>query len=408
MPSFSLVLRSLRHRDYRVYFFGQLVSLHGTWMQNVAQAWLVYRLTQSSFMLGLVSFAALLPVLLLGLFGGVVADRLPRRTLFVVMQLLAMMQALVLGVLTLGGWIRVWEIIVLAFLLGTVTAFEMPARHSMIAGLVPRADLANAIALNSSLFNVARFMGPALAGWLVAVIGEGALFLLNAASFLAVVVAISRIHVSPSAIAVRRASAGADLLEGLGFAWGHRPIRTGLLLVGLISLAGVPYMVLMPVFAQEIFAGGPRTLGLLMGAAGGGALVGALRLAQRASPQGLERLIGGAGVVGGIALAVFSRVGILGWALVVLSVVGYCLTTLVASTNAFIQTQVPDQLRGRVMSLFSVTFIGMAPIGNLIAGSLAHGIGASATVGGLGLICASGSLLFLRFAPRAAVAELPR
>ncbi len=394
--SLPVLLRSLRHREFRYYFLGQLVSLHGTWMQNVAQAWLVYRLTQSSLMLGLVSFCALIPVLLFGLFGGVLADRWPRGKLFFAAQTIAMFQALLLAALTLAGHIQVWQIMALAFFLGVVHAFEMPARHVLIAQLVPHNDLGNAIALNSGMFNMARFIGPALAGVLVGWLGEGWVFFLNGASFIGVLGALHAAGIMGLGAPRREGSAREHLLEGLRFAWRDRPIRVALLMLAAVSLAGVPYMVLMPVFAAEIFHGGAGTLGLLLGAAGAGALLGALRLAQRAGLSGLDRVIGSAALGGGVSLLLFALTPALALALPLLMLIGLSLTSLVASINTFIQSQVPDRLRGRVMALFSVTFIGLAPLGNLFAGALAHWIGVQITVACCGVVCATCGLVYWR------------
>ncbi|MGA7799420.1 MAG: MFS transporter, partial [Gammaproteobacteria bacterium] len=371
--------RSLRHRDYRLYFIGQLISLHGTWMQNVAQAWLVYRLTGSSLMLGVVSFANLAPVLLLGLVGGAAADRFPPRRLFLATQVVSMVQALTLAGLTLSGRVQVEQVIGLAVVLGVAQAFEIPARHTMIAGLVPREDLHNAIALNSSMFNLARFVGPAVAGWLVASIGEGGVFLINGLSFLAVLGVLLAMGTSTLESAGSGQSGGA-LWAGLRYARSQPPVRRALAMLAVVSLTGIPYMVLMPVFAAAVFHGGPQTLGLLVGAAGGGALVGALFLAQRHRTGGLQGIIAVAGMLAGAGLVLFSRTTHLGTALAALPLVGFALTTLVASTNTFLQLSAPETLRGRVMSLFSVLFIGLAPLGNLMAGALAHGVGAPTTV----------------------------
>jgi MFS family permease len=389
------ILRSLRHSSYRLYFIGQLVSMNGTWMQNVAQAWLVYRLTQSSFMLGLVAFFGTLPMLLFGLLGGVVADRLSRRKLLMGAQVLAMSQAATLGVLTLTGLVQVWHILVLAATLGLVHAFETPARHSFVAELVPREDLSNAIALNAGLFNLARFLGPAIAGLLVALLGEGPVFLVNAGTFLVLLMMLLAIRL-PGAL--ERPAAGSTLThlgEGLRFAWGHAPIRAGLMVVALVGLVGAPHVVLMPVFAQEVFGGGPKTLGMLLGAVGAGALAGALRLAQRVGTTGLERVIGSAGVLAGLMLLALSAVPALWLALPVLAALGFALTTVFSTSNAFIQLAVPDRLRGRIMALFSVIFLGLMPIGSLASGSLAHLIGAPATVGVFGVLCLVGAAVFL-------------
>jgi MFS family permease len=365
-------------------------------MQNVAQAWLVYSLTNSSFMLGLVSFFNLLPVSLLGLLGGVTADRFSRRRLMITAQAAAMLQALALGVLTLGGWIRPWHILVLATLLGVVQAFEMPARHSLINGLVPREDLANAIALNSGAFNVARFLGPAIAGWLVLWYGEGTVFLINAGSFLAVLASLLLIRETVAPRLQSDSSVMQHLREGLQFAW-HRPqLRAALLMAGVMSLLASCVLVLMPVFAKEVFASGPRVLGLLFGATGVGALAGALRLAHRRSYAGLDVTIGIAALIASVAASLFAQIDILWLALLILVLAGAGQVSAVASTNTLIQLTAEDEVRGRVMSLFAIIFIGFMPFGSLLAGTLAHALGAPATVTLFALFCAMAALVYLR------------
>ncbi|WP_297528077.1 MFS transporter [Thiohalobacter sp.] len=392
MPGLRL-FRSLRHRNYRLYFLGQLVSLHGTWMQNLAQAWLVYRLTESSFMLGLVGFLSLAPVLLFGLLGGAVADHLPRRRLFVWAQALAALQALALGMLTLAGTIEVGHILLLATLLGLVHAIEIPARHALVAELVPRQDLPNAVALNSATFNLARSLGPVTAGWLVGLVGEGWVFVINAASFLFVIAALLRTDLADDRPAGLRRG---GVLDGLRLAWRTDALRRPLLLVGAVALFANPYLVLMPVFAREVFGGAAEQLGLLVGAAGLGALLGALRLARREGTDGLEGMIGLAGLSLGAALLLFSRTPVLVLALPVLALVGFSLTSLVAATNTFLQLHAPDALRGRVMSLFSVIFIGLSPLGNLLAGSIAEGLGVRLTAAVLGLVVLAAAIGFRR------------
>ena len=377
--------RSLRRSNYRLYFFGQLVSLNGTWMQNLAQAWLVYRLTESSFMLGLVSFLSLAPVLVFGLFGGVIADRLPRFRLFLGAQMLACVQALTLGLLTVTGTVTVEWIMVLALLLGLVHAVEIPARHTLVALLVPREELHNAVALNSSTFNFARFLGPMLAGWLIALWGEGPVILLNSLSFLAVILAILRIRVPVTPDRLEHSQQG--VWEGLKFAWQRPELRYALMIVGAVSLFANPYLVLMPVFAREVHGGGSDLLGLLVGVAGAGALVGALRLAQREKGEGLERIIANAALLLAVALMLFAYMPRVDGAMVLAMLTGYAITTLVAATNTFLQLSAPDHLRGRVMSLFSVVFIGLSPVGNLLAGALAEVLGVQFTVLALGAVC---------------------
>lgn len=380
---------SLRHRNFRLFYFGQLISITGTWMQHVAQAWLVYRMTQSSFMLGLVSATALVPILLFGLYSGVLADRLSRYRLFIVTQLLAMIQAFTLCVLTLAGWVQLWHVLVLAFLLGMVQALEMPARHSFVAQLVPREDLQNAIALNSSQIHLARFIGPAIAGWLVAWVGEGLVFLINGMTFFAVIIALLALRLPSRAQAARREQRARGVGEGLRFAWRHLDIRGVLSMVGMVSLVGTSAAVLMPVFVAQVFHSGAQSLGLLLGMMGGGSLVGALMLARRKQTSGLERIVAAGGIVAGATLILFALTHTLWLALLILPVVGFSLTMVIASSIAFLQLTTPDPLRGRVMALFTVTFHGLMPLGVLIVGALAEYIGAPFTV----MVC--GAFLFL-------------
>ena len=399
-PFSQRLLRSLHHREFRLYFIAQSVSVIGTWMQNVAQAWLVYRLTGSSLMLGLVSFLSLIPILLGGLFGGVLADRVSRYSIAVGTHRLAMVQAFILGGLALTGWIQVWHIMVLALVLGTTHALGMPARHAFVAEIVPREDLPNAIALHSTAFNAARFLGPALAGWIVLVSSEGLVFILNGISYLIFLLIMRRITPQQSTANTTSLSLHDWMQQGLRYAWNTVNIRAALVMVGLVGLVGTPHAVLMPVIADQVFQGGPGTLGLLLGAAGAGSLVGALALAYRANANGLDRVIGVAGIAAGIALAGFSASHILWLSMATLMLVGFCLTTLVASSNMLIQLLVPDELRGRVISLFSVTFLGASPIGNLIAGALTESIAVTSTVLGYSIICATASLLYLYLTPR--------
>lgn len=388
------LFRSLRHRNFRLYYLGQLVSLNGTWMQHLAQAWLMYRLTESSFMLGLAGAAALLPNLLFGLWGGVIADRASRRTLLIAAQALAMGQALTLGVLTLGGWVTPAHILVLAFLLGLVQAFEMPARHSFVAQLVPREDLPNAIALNSSLFHLARFVGPAVAGVLVAWMGEGWVFLVNGLTFIGVLFALHAVRLPSPPAEERAAAGGRRLVEGLRFAWGHSTVRAALLMVATASLFGSSSAVLMPVFAAEVFGSGAKSLGWLLGALGAGSLAGALMLAHRGTVGGLERLIAAMGVTAGIAYLVFAHTHSLVGALLVLPFSSYALTTLIASSNAYIQLNVPDRLRGRVMALFTLALHGMMPLGQALQGAAAELLGAPYTVAIAGTLLALAAAAF--------------
>lgn len=385
----TYTFRSLRHRNFRLFYFGQLISLTGTWMQHVAQAWLVYRMTESSFMLGLVSATALVPILLFGLHGGVLADRLPRYHLFVVTQLLAMLQAFTLCGLTLAGLVQPWHVLVLAFLLGMVHALEMPARHSFVAELVPREDLPNAIALNSSQIHLARFIGPAIAGWLVAWIGEGLVFLINGMTFIAVIVALLAMRLPGQVWVAERQQRFRGIFAGVHFAWRHLDIRGVLAMVGMVSLVGTSAAVLMPVFVAQVFQSGVHSLGLLLGMMGGGSLVGALMLARRKQTSGLERIVAAGGILAGVTLILFALTQVLWLTLVILPAVGFSLTMVIASSIAFLQLTVPDPLRGRVMSLFTMTFHGLMSLGALMVGALAEYVGAPLTV------AACGAFLFL-------------
>lgn len=369
-------------------------------MQNVAQAWLVYRLTHSSMMLGVVAFCNLAPVLFFSLVAGVLADRMSRWKLLVLANTLAALQALTLGVLTLGGWVRPWHIIGLALLIGVIHALEMPARHSFVPEMVPREDLSNAIALNSSAFNVARFLGPSVAGLLVALWGEGWVFMINSLSFGAILLALLRMRLTPRVRQMAHGSMRKQLGEGIRYAWEQRHVRAGLLLIAIISLVAASTTVLMPVFAKQIFSGGSEIMGAMLGAMGIGSLLGALTLARRRRSDRQNRLIGLAGIVAGLALLAFSLSHTLLFALPILAVVGYCQTTLVASTNTLIQLLVPDILRGRVMSLFSMIFIGLMPIGSLTAGIIAQYWGATWSVRLFAALCVLGAAVFLLRAGR--------
>ncbi len=390
------LFRSLRHRNYRLYYFGQLVSLTGTWMQHLAQAWLMYRLSGSSAMLGLLGAAALLPNLFFSLWGGLLADRLPRRALLMAAQSLALLQALALGVLTLGGWITPAHLVALAFLLGVVQAFEMPARQSFVSQLVPREDLPNAVALNSSLLHLARFIGPAIAGPLVAALGEGPVFLINGATFVAVLVALAAMRL-PARSAEGHGENGArdgGLAAGLRYAHEHPAIRAALGMVAVTSLFGSSTVVLMPVFAAEVFGSGAKSLGGLLGALGVGSLVGALALAHRGTVSGLERWMAAMAGLAGLALLLFANMTGIAGALLVLPWASFAMTTLIASSNAYLQLNVPERLRGRTMALFTIALHGTMPLGQLVLGTVAEFAGAAFTVGTSGLLLIASGALF--------------
>jgi len=397
-PRWATTLRALRHRNFQLFFSGQLISLVGTWMQNVAQAWLVYRLTGSALLLGAVGFSSQIPVLLIAPIGGTTVDRVNRQRLVIATQTASMILAAVLAWLTLSGRVQVWHIFVLASLLGVVNAFDIPGRQSFLIDMVGRDDLMNAIALNSSMFNGARVVGPAVAGILIAKIGEGWCFAINAISYIAVIIGLLLMNVH-CPLRSNSNSHLADIVEGFRWANSVKVIRALLLLIGLVSLVGMPYTILMPVFADKILHGGARGLGILMGATGVGALLGALTLASRQGVRGLGRLVAWSCGGFGVGLILFSLSRWFWLSATLLLPVGYSVMLQMASTNTLIQTMVPDQLRGRVMALYSMMFMGMAPFGALSGGALAHRIGAPAAVAVGGAACVLGAIWFGRELP---------
>jgi MFS family permease len=388
------VLRALSHRNFQLFFGGQLISLIGTWMQTVAQSWLVYRLTGSSVLLGTVAFAGQIPVLLLAPIGGTLADRHNRRNIVIATQISAMLLALILAILTLTGRIHVWHIAVMGALLGVVNAFDIPARQSFLVEMVGKDDLMNAIALNSSMFNGARMIGPAVAGLLVVSIGEGWCFFVNSVSYLAVIAGLLMMRLAPRRRPDRTASTLESIVEGFRYARRTGPIRSLLLLVGLVSLVGLPYTVLMPVFADAILHGGAKGLGILMGASGVGALLGALTLANRTGLKGLGTWAASAAAGFGIGLILFSLSRWFWLSAILLVATGFCMMLQMACTNTLLQSMVPDRLRGRVMALYSMMFIGMAPFGALFAGLVASRLGAPITVATGGAVCVLGAGMF--------------
>lgn len=393
------IVRSLRHRNFQLFFSGQLISVIGTWMQNLAQPWLVYELTKSPLLLGLVAFAGQIPVLLLAPIGGLVADRWNRHRVVIGTQTASMILAFILATLTLLHVVRVWEIVVLATLLGSVNAFDIPARQSFIIEMVGREDLMNAIALNSSMFNGARVIGPAIAGLLVAWIGEGWCFFANGASYIAVIAGLLLMKLGPPHQVVRGAPPLKHLAEGFHFVRRTKPIFALMMLLGVVSVVAAPYAVLMPIFADRILHGGARGLGILMGATGIGALLGALTLAARRGVRGLGRWVAYAAMGFGSSLVAFSFSRNFGLSVILLLPAGYGLMLQMASTNTLIQSMVPDDLRGRAMSFYSMMFMGMMPVGSLLSGALASRIGAPWTVmlGGLGAVI--GGFTFWRLLP---------
>ena len=389
-----VMIRALRHRNYRLFFGGQIISLIGTWMQSIAQAWLVYRLTGSSLLLGLVGFTGQIPVFLFASLGGVFADRHSRRRIVIATQTASMALAFILSALTLLRHIQVWEIMLLAACLGMVNAFDIPARQSFIVEMVNSEDLINAIALNSAMFNGARILGPAVAGITVAAIGEGWCFFANGVSYIAVIIGLLLMKVTPRDRGRQTASRLESIIEGFRFVLHTGPIRALLLLLGLVSVTGMPYAVLMPIFADRILHAGPRGLGLLMGATGVGALAATLMLAARREVRGLGRWVLYASGGFGISLILFSFSRSFTLSVLLLLPAGFCMLLQMSSSNTLIQTMVPDALRGRVMAVYSMMFMGMAPFGALLAGAIAHRLGAPFTVALGGVTCIAGSLVF--------------
>jgi MFS family permease len=363
-------------------------------MQSVAQSWLIYRLTGSSFWLGMIGFSSQLPVLLLAPIGGTVADRNSRHRILLATQSSSMALAFVLASLTLTAHVRPIHVFLLGALLGLVNAFDIPARQAFLVEMVGREDMGNAIALNSSMFNAARLVGPAVAGLLVGWIGEGFCFLGNAISFLAVLAGLLAMRLPPWTARPPTTSALAGIVEGFRFVGQAPPIRALLLLLGLTSLLGMPYVVLMPIFADRILHGGPKALGLLMGSTGAGAVLGALRVAARKDLRGLGYWVATGAVTFGICLILFSRSQWLPLSMALLVPAGFSLMVQMSGSNTLIQSMVPDALRGRVMAVYSMMFMGMAPFGALYAGSMATKIGAPATVLCAGLACIVGGAVF--------------
>lgn len=382
--------RALKHRNFQLFFSGQLVSLIGTWMQVIAESWLVYRLTGSAVLLGSIGFASQIPVFLFAPLGGVAADRVSRHRLVIATQASAMTLALIYGTLILTNRITIHEIFILASLLGVVNAFDIPGRQAFMVEMVGREDLMNAIALNSSMFNGARIVGPAIAGVLIAKIGEGWCFLGNGLSYVAVITGLLLMKIPTFQRRPRTGSPAAHIIEGFQFVRKNAPVRDILLLLGVISLVAMPYAVLMPIFADRILHGGARGLGILMGATGVGALLGALTVAAKSGLRGLGKFVGIAAVGFALSLIAFSQSRNFWLSVAFLIPVGYGMMLETTSSNTLIQAMVPDQLRGRVLAVYTMMFMGMAPLGSLFAGIIAHHIGAPLTlaIGGTAAIVA--------------------
>jgi len=396
------MLRALRSRNYRLFFWGQGASLIGTWMTQTATIWLVYHLTGSALMLGLVGFANQFPNFVLTPFAGVWVDRWDRRRTIVITQILAMIQSLALAFLELTGTIEVWQIVILAAFQGGINAFDMPARQSFVVTMVERReDLSNAIALNSSMFSSARLLGPAIAGLIIAATNTGVCFLIDGVSYIAVIASLLAMRLPSQAAVIEkpRETLWYSLKEGFTYAFGFQPIRSILLLIALVSLVGMPYMTLAPIFASEILHGGPETLGFLMASSGLGALLAAVYLSSRPSALGLSKLIAIAPAIFGGALIVFALSRVLWLSMLAVLLIGMGLVLQHTSGNTVLQTIVEDDKRGRVMSFYMMAFTSTVTFGNLVAGSLATHIGAPNTLMIGGILCIGGSLLFTKQLP---------
>jgi MFS family permease len=400
--------RALRHRNYRLFFSGQTVSLVGTWITRIATSWLVYRLTHSVFLLGVVGFFGQIPTLLLAPFTGVLIDRWNRHRILVVTQVLAMLQSVALAVLTLAGIITVTEILALQVVQGIINAFDTPARQTFVVEMVTdRADLPNAIALNSSMVNASRIIGPSVGGIMIAAVGEGWCFAFDAVSYLAVIASLLAMRLekfSPPAANTRMLD---ELRTGFRYVTRFPPVRDSLLLLALVATMGMPYNVLMPAIAASVLHGGPHTLGYLMTAVGVGALGGAFYLASRRSVLGLGRVMVTATATFGVGLIAFSFSRVLWLSLLLLPFVGAGMMVVMASTNTILQTIVEDDMRGRVMSFYTMAFLGTAPLGSLLAGFAADHIGPTKTVTLGGVACALAAVVFAARLPRLRVHVRP-
>ncbi|HEX2968312.1 MAG TPA: MFS transporter [Bacteroidales bacterium] len=396
----ATIFRSLKYRNYRLFFAGQSVSLIGTWMQRIAMPWLVYHMTGSELLLGVVSFAGQIPTFLLAPFAGVVTDRFSKYRVLIITQVVSLVQALILAILTLTGSIDLWQIVVLSIILGCVNAFDVPTRHSFVVEMVDnREDLGNAIALNSLMFNGARLIGPSVAGLLLAITSEGVCFLINAISYVFVVGSLMMMTAGKQKGAGSKSHILKDLNDGLKYAFGFPPIRHLLLLLTVVSLTGMSYQVLMPVFAKDILQGGSQTYGFLMGAAGLGALAGAVFLASRTTVLRLGRLVPASTLLFGAGLIIISFSRIFSVSVLLMVVIGAGMMLQSAASNTILQTITDDDKRGRVMSLYTMAVMGTAPFGSLLSGAMAKTIGTPYTVLIFGIITIISALFFLRKLP---------
>jgi len=396
----KIVFRSLKYRNYRLFFSGQSISLIGTWMQRIAMPWLVYHMTGSALLLGVVGFAGQIPTFLLSPVAGVLTDRWSRYRVLLVTQIISLVQAFVLAILCLLGIIQIWHIVVLSIILGCVNAFDVPARHSFVIDMVEKKeDLGNAIALNSMMFNGARLIGPSIAGVMLATTGEGICFLINAISYIFVILSLVMMKLKPRKDGKQKKEIIKELKEGLNYTFGFPPIRHLIYLLGIVSLMGMSYTVLMPVFVKEILHGGSHTYGFLMGAAGFGALLGALFLASRETVIKLGRIVPSSTILFGTGLIILSFTTNFPLALILMIFIGLGMMMQTAASNTILQTITDDDKRGRVMSFYTMAIMGTAPFGSLMAGWMAKTIGTASTILFGGIVCIIGALFFLRKLP---------
>lgn len=390
----SARFRALQHRNFQLFIGGQLTSLIGTWMQSAAQLWLVYQLTKSAALLGVFGFANQAPILFLAWLGGYVGDRYNRHRGVIWTQTASMILAFILAALTFTNVIKVWELIFIAFLVGVVNAFDVPIRQAFLVQMVVKEDLPNAIALNSSIFNAARVVGPAIAGFTLAWKGAAWCFFLNGISFLAVIGALFAMRIEKKETKAQDGSPLQNLIEGFRYAMNDLPMRSALLLLSLLSLLGLQYSVFLPIFADEVLHKGEKGFGLLMSTAAVGAVLGALHFAARTSYKGLAKWIAATSAISAAGLILFSQSRAYWLSSVALVVVGFCATVQMAATNTTLQNRVPDELRGRIMAVYATMFMGVQPIGALIAGGVAKRFGAPHTLALFGLILLAGSAIF--------------
>jgi len=391
----STRFRALKHRNFQLFIAGQLISLIGTWMQTTAQQWLVYRMTGSVALLGLFGFLNQVPMLFLAWMGGYVGDRYNRHRGVIITQTCSMILAFLLAGLTLTGRIQVWHLIAIAFLVGIVNAFDVPIRQAFFVHMVGKEDLPNAIALNSSIFNGARVVGPAIAGFAIAWIGEGWCFFVNGVSFIAVLIALLLMRLERTPVAKSSESPLRSFVQGFRFAMSDLPIRSALLLLCVLSMFGLQYSVFLPIYAHDILHGGAKTLGLLMSAAGVGAVLGALQFAARTEYNGMAKWIGATCTVCAIGLMAMSRTTSFWLCAVLLFTVGFAATSQMAATNTIIQRRSPDALRSRLMAVYATMFMGVQPIGALIAGEVAKRIGAPHTLLLFGTLVLAACVIFI-------------